>query len=134
MIDYDAILERQRKRIVLIPLTMYNDVEEHYRETENLRVVEIHPTAATPAVFEEIEKYKESFVVLRTAPGLREALFASGYEFILVGWTVATSPERFKDEMIKWRDMQSERVSKVFVGYRTSLGQALAALDVYKAL
>lgn len=134
MIDYDAILASQRKRIALIPLTMYNDLEEHYRETDNLRVVEIHPVAATPAVFEEIEKYKESFVVLRTAPGLREALLASGYEFILVGWTVPSAPERFKDEMIEWRDTQSDRISKVFVTYRTHLGDALAALAAYKAI
>lgn len=134
MYDYDSILERQRKRIALIPANMFNDLEEYYRDKDDLKVVEIHPTAPSPAVFEEIEKYKDSFVVLRSAPGMKEALLASGYEFILVGWVPTTTPEHYKDEMINWRETQSDRIAKVFVGFGSRLGMALSALDTFKAL
>lgn len=134
MYDYDSILERQRKRIALIPANMFNDLEEYYRDKDNLKVVEIHPTAPSPAVFEEIEKYKDSFVVLRSAPGMKDALLASGYEFVLAGWVPTTSPDHYKEEMIAWRDTQSDRISKVFVGFGSRLGYALAALDTFKAL
>lgn len=136
MYDYEMILERLGKRIVLIPETMHNDVEEYCKnEKENHRVVEIHPTEPCPAVFEEVDKYKATaLVVLRSTPGLREALLASGYEFILAGWTVPTVPEELKDEMIEWRDTQSDRIRKVLVSHKANLGDALSALAAYNAV
>lgn len=134
MIDYDDLLNRLPKRIALIPLSMENDLEEHYRTEDNTRIVEIHAHSPSPAAFEELEAYDSAFVVLRATPGMREALLASGKEFVLAGWTAATAPERYKDEMIEWMSTQSKLASKVFVSYPQPLGVALSALAGYKAV